>query len=163
HPHGMVVRGQGWRPATFPSLFAALHHPERGLTLFDTGYAQPFLAATRGFPGRLYRWMTPVTLHPGDSALEQLQPRGVAARDVRRIVLSHLHADHIAGTRDFPEAEVICARAAYDSIRSRGQISALLRAYLPGLLPDDFAARARFLEPRDFSGPEVGTLGPSCD
>ena len=163
HPHGMVVRGKGWRPETFPSLFAALFHPERGVTLFDTGYARPFLAATRRFPGRVYRWMTPVTLRAGDTAVEQLAARGVEARDVKRVVLSHLHADHIAGTRDFPEAEVICARAAYDSVRTRGRLSALFRAYLPGLLPDDFARRARFLDERDFTGPEVGELGPSCD
>jgi glyoxylase-like metal-dependent hydrolase (beta-lactamase superfamily II) len=159
----MVVRGAGWRTATFPSLFAALFHPSEGITLFDTGYAQPFLSATRGFPGRFYRWVTPVSLRPGDTALEQLAARGIQARDVRRIVLSHLHADHIAGTRDFPEAQVICARAAYDSVRTRGQISALLRAYLPGLLPDGFAERARFLEETDFTGPEVGELGPSHD
>jgi glyoxylase-like metal-dependent hydrolase (beta-lactamase superfamily II) len=157
HPHGMVVRGASWRPRTFPSLFAAIFHPTRGLTLFDTGYSPRFLESTRPFPARLYRWLTPVTLRQGESAAEQLATRGISPSRVSRIVLSHLHADHIAGVRDFPQAELICTRAAYESVRGRGRVGTLLRAFLPGLLPDDFGRSATLLDTSEFTDPSVGS------
>jgi glyoxylase-like metal-dependent hydrolase (beta-lactamase superfamily II) len=159
----MVVRGSTWRAKTFPSLFAVVAHPTRGITLFDTGYSRRFIEETRRFPARLYRWVTPVTLEEGQSAVEQLAARGIRPGEVERIVLSHLHADHIAGVRDFPEARLICTREACESVRGRGRFGMLLRAFLPGLLPDHFERRAQLLEEEAFRGPALGMFGPTHD
>jgi glyoxylase-like metal-dependent hydrolase (beta-lactamase superfamily II) len=162
HPEGMVLRGASWRPARFPSLFAVLRHERHGITLFDTGYTSRFAAETRPFPARVYRWLTPVTVDAGASAAEQLAAAGVAPASVERIVLSHFHADHIAGTRDFPRARFVATRAAYQAVTRPGALGQLVRGFLPGLLPDDFASRAELLDDHDFGG-EPAELGGGHD
>jgi glyoxylase-like metal-dependent hydrolase (beta-lactamase superfamily II) len=151
HPERMVIRGGRWRPVDFPALFAVLRHPEHGVTLFDTGYTERFARATGPFPARLYRWLTPATVRPDETAVAQLARAGVPASHVRRVVVSHFHADHVAGLRDFPDAELIASRAALAAVRGLGPIGSLRRGFLPALLPDDFDRRARLLDPAAFT------------
>lgn len=146
HPERMVVQGGRWRPVDFPALFAVLRHPEHGVTLFDTGYTERFALATVPFPARLYRWLTPTQLRPEETAVAQLARAGVSPSQVRRVVISHFHADHVAGLRDFPGAELIASRAALAAVRGLDPIRSLRRGFLPALLPDDFDRRARLLE-----------------
>ena len=82
----MTRRGAAWKPARFPAGCALIVHREHGPVLFDTGYAGRFVAATDPFPARLYRWLTPVSLPAGCSAVEQLAALGIAADDVRTVV-----------------------------------------------------------------------------
>ncbi len=163
HPQGMVLQGASWRPSLFPALFGVLRHPRHGVTLFDTGYGARFQQATKSFPERLHRWLTPITLAPGDSASEQLSRAGIAPESVARIVLSHFHADHIAGARDFPNARFVASRAAWDAVRNRGAIRSTARGFLPQLLPEDFEARATLLDPHDFRAPGIGEFRTSHD
>ena len=140
HPAFMACRGAGPFPRPFPAL-ATLIRCEGGPLLCDTGYAPRFFAATRPFPERLYRWTTPVTLADPPLA-EQLRGRAAA-----RIFLSHLHADHIAGLLDFPEAEILCSRAARDfALEPRSRLAKVRQGLLPALLPPDFDRRVRFVE-----------------
>ncbi len=159
HPEGMVVRRAPWRPATFPAMFAVIRHPRHGVTLFDTGYTARFLEETRPLPARVYRWLTPVTLDAGSSAAAQLAAMGIAPASVERVILSHFHADHIAGARDFPAARFVATAEAYAAVTGAGPFGKLLRGFLPGLLPDDFRGRADLLGPRDFGGEGIGGPG----
>jgi glyoxylase-like metal-dependent hydrolase (beta-lactamase superfamily II) len=147
--HSAVFPREGWRVVPFRALFALLRHPTEGIVLIDTGYAEPFFTATRRYPYRLYALALPVVLPTGESAVDQLRARGIAPEDVRTIVISHFHADHIAGLRDFPEATFVSSRRAYDAVRELTGVAATRRAFVPELLPDDFEARARLLGPED--------------
>ena len=148
HPEAMTRCGAPWKPARFPSGFALLVHRERGPVLFDTGYAARFAGATERFPERLYRWLTPVSLPAGRSAVEQLGALGIAPGDVRAVVVSHFHADHVAGLRDFPRAAVICSRAAWESVRGLRGFRAVRNGFLRALLPEDVETRLSFVEDR---------------
>jgi glyoxylase-like metal-dependent hydrolase (beta-lactamase superfamily II) len=163
HPHAMAVQGASWRPAYFPALFAVLRHPRHGVTLFDTGYSTRFMQATERFPQRAYRWLTPVQLAAGDSAVEQLAREGVAAESVERIVLSHFHADHIAGARDFPNARFVASRQAWDAVCACGPLRATARGFLPQLLPVDFEQRATLLDEADFKSGGIGSFASGHD
>ncbi|WP_329558590.1 MBL fold metallo-hydrolase [Streptomyces uncialis] len=66
---------------------ADLRHPERSLGADWVAYARP-------------------ALDPEESALRQVVRLGYAPRDVRHIVLTHLHRDHTGGLPDFPHARV---------------------------------------------------------
>jgi glyoxylase-like metal-dependent hydrolase (beta-lactamase superfamily II) len=163
HPEAMVVRGAPLRSAEFPALFAILVHPKEGVVLFDTGYTPRFLEATAAFPASLYRRLTPMSLGKGETAVEQLATLGYTPGDVRRVILSHFHADHIAGARDFPRAELLAMREGYEAVRNRGRLGRLLRGFLPELLPEDFEQRARLLEEGDFTGEPFASFGPTYE
>jgi glyoxylase-like metal-dependent hydrolase (beta-lactamase superfamily II) len=156
-----IMRGGRRVQVACHALVALLHHPRHGWVLWDAGYAPRLLDATRRWPFRLYRWATPLRLRPEWAAARRLERLGVRAADVRHVVVSHLHADHIAGLRDFPAAALTIHPAAFElGLRLRG-LRALRCGFIPHLLPDDFAARARALPA--FAGPALPGLGPSHD
>lgn len=143
HPEWVTIRGGSLHSIRIPALFACIEHPEAGAVLFDTGYSERFFRETDPFPARLYRMVTPVDFEKGQSALERLIAVGVDPSDIRHIIVSHFHADHVAGLRDFPNARFFYEREALDSMRQLKGIGAVKRGFLPGLLPDDFDRRAR--------------------
>jgi len=146
HPEAIVLRGGKWSPCEFPAICALIEHPTRGYMLYDTGYSAHFFEETQPFPYRLYRWITPVHLKTNETLIFQLQQRGITAAEIQTIFISHFHADHIAGLRDFPNAQFICLQSGFEAIKTRQGFSALLNAFVPGLLPHDFQARLQFVE-----------------
>jgi glyoxylase-like metal-dependent hydrolase (beta-lactamase superfamily II) len=71
---------------------------------------------------------------------------GVRPSEIGTVVLSHFHADHIAGLRDFPKAKIVASRCGYAAMcRARG-IRGLMQGLLPGLMPPDAAARICFTD-----------------
>ncbi len=156
-----MIEGGQRRQIACHSLVALLCHPQHGWLLWDTGYALRILDATRRLPFWLYQRAAPLRLHPLLSVAAQLARWKLQPGDIRRILISHFHADHIAGLRDFPEAELIASQAAYDDVASRRGFNALRRGFIPALLPEDFAKRAILLPP--FAGPPLPALGPTAD
>lgn len=146
HPEWVTLRGGRFAAIDFPSVAVLLRHPERGAILFDTGYADAFEHATAPFPERLYRWITPVTLAPGERLTAQLARHGVAPEDVSLVLISHLHADHVAGLRDLPRARFVAMRAEVQPALRWSRLRALTHAFLPALLPPDFLARLDYCE-----------------
>ncbi|BDU19617.1 MBL fold metallo-hydrolase [Dyella sp. GSA-30] len=146
HPECATRRGAPFKPARYPALAFLLRHPQQGWILFDTGYAQHFIDATRHLPERLYRAVTPVHLEPQQMLSEQLRRDGIEPKDIGIVVLSHFHGDHIAGVCDFPQARLVCAREAWNDLQARGRIDALRHGLLPKLLPDDFNERVEWIE-----------------
>jgi glyoxylase-like metal-dependent hydrolase (beta-lactamase superfamily II) len=143
HPERIVNSSGAWKPTVFPASVAVIEHPREGVILFDTGYSERFFSATKTFPSAMYRWLTPVFLDEGQTAKDQLLRAGIAPTQVRQIILSHFHADHIGGVSDFPRAKFVYQMSAYDEVRDLAGFSALRKAFLPSLLPDDFLDRSR--------------------
>jgi glyoxylase-like metal-dependent hydrolase (beta-lactamase superfamily II) len=135
-------RGGRWRPIEFPSSVGLIRHPDAGVLLFDTGYSPRFAEATSRLPYRLYSLLLPVTCTPWDAVRTQLADRGIAADEVRTVVLSHLHGDHVAGLRDFPAARIVVGQG--ELPRDWRTASAWTHAghgFVPDLLPADLDAR----------------------
>jgi glyoxylase-like metal-dependent hydrolase (beta-lactamase superfamily II) len=162
HPQAMTIRGGRWAAVDFPALAFLLEHPGEGWVLFDTGYDPAFWQATERFPERLYRWATPPTLPPAEVLATQLQARGVAPGEVRHLILSHFHADHMAGTHRFPNATIHAARAGWDGMCRGSRLSSVRRGMLRALVPPGFDGRVRWFEdaPR---APLSADLAPFAD
>lgn len=153
-----VRRGGGWRPIEFPSAVAVIPHPDGGVALFDTGYAPRFHDATAALPYRLYATLLPVTCTASDTAVTQLGERGIEPGQVRLIVLSHLHGDHVAGLRDFPEARIVIGDGALaQGWRHRSAWTNTGHGFVPALLPDDL--ETRLLPLRDLAVGDTGLGG----
>jgi glyoxylase-like metal-dependent hydrolase (beta-lactamase superfamily II) len=165
HPAASTRVGASLRPAIYPALVGLILHPSEGAILFDTGYDPAFFVATRPFPERLYRWTTPVNLPRGEAAADQLKHFGLAPGDVRAVVASHFHGDHVAGLHAFPDATLYCARAGLEQVKRSGRLARVRRGVLSSLVPEAMAAHARFFEdlPRIALGSELNPFESGAD
>ncbi|MGW6784443.1 MBL fold metallo-hydrolase [Streptomyces sp. NPDC054987] len=77
-----------------------------GLVLVDTGLGTADLRRPDQALGADWVAHAQPVLDPRESALHQLVRLGYDPRDVRHIVLTHLHRDHTGGLADFPHARV---------------------------------------------------------
>lgn len=147
HPEAMIARGKSLRNIIFPAIVALLKHPVEGYILFDTGYASHFHQVTGCFPEKIYRMVTPVTYESSQSLQVQLYQKGIKVEEIHYIFISHFHADHIAGLKDFPNAQFICSKAGFDFINGKcSTLYKLTKATLPALLPENFLQRTTFIE-----------------
>ena len=111
-----------------------------GLVLFDTGQDPASVSEPDYFPGGLtglqYRRLARFDLTPEDSVTRQVRAAGYEVDDVRTVVLSHLHQDHIGGLRELSKARIVVADAEWQEFqRPRAEARGYLTRHidLPGL------------------------------
>lgn len=106
--------------AWLPIMVWVVEHPE-GLTVIDTGipanandpvYFPPHM--------RLVQRAAPFRITADEEIGTQMQARGLDPRDVRRVILTHLHQDHDGGLHHFPNAEFIVSRAEWKAAQGFG-------------------------------------------
>jgi glyoxylase-like metal-dependent hydrolase (beta-lactamase superfamily II) len=158
----LMVRGGARRPVECHALVALLHHGREGWLLFDAGYSPRLAEATAGLPYSLYGRMLPAHTSAEQAVVGQLARFGLQATDVRHVIASHFHPDHACGLRDFPAARFVCDRGAYADVARRSGWAALRAGFLPGLIPPDFADRARFVDAYEDS-PDMPSVGRAHD
>jgi len=146
HPQIMTIRDGRLRPIQYDSLSFILTHPVEGPIIFDTGYDPAFMQATRKFPERFYAMLTPVTLSHGEEITTQLRTRNIDPLEIKHIVLSHFHADHMSGLHAFKHAKIHCSKAGLSAACTGGNFSAVRQGVPQSQIPD-----ARIMDlPSDF-------------
>lgn len=160
HEH-ILIQGGERKEVACHSIVALIGHPDHGWLLWDAGYAPHMLEATRRFPYWLYRLATPLRLHPELAVAAQLPRFGLRPSDIDQVIVSHFHADHLAGLRDFSQSRFVSLPEAYAHVAHRTGIAAVRRGFIPSLLPTDF--RRRLVTIEHFDGPPLPVLGPTHD
>ncbi|EFL92181.1 metallo-beta-lactamase family protein [Candidatus Regiella insecticola LSR1] len=145
HPGCMVLRGAGFGIRKFLARAYFLAVGNR-YWLWDTGYADHFIEQTKYGIFQIYRKMTPVHFNRQESLINQLTVLGIAEKEFNGLIISHFHGDHIAGLRDFNQLPVICSGEGWQQTRHLRGMAALRRAFIPGLIPENFESRLQFIE-----------------
>ena len=121
----------GWSESTLPLNVVLIDHPA-GLCLFDAGPGAR-AASPGGLPWHPWLRLARFEVIEPDSLAAALQRRGASRDDIRWVVLSHLHVDHVGGLTDAPKADVLVSRTEWE--RAQG-LRGRLRGYVPALWPD---------------------------
>jgi N-acyl homoserine lactone hydrolase len=113
---------------------------ERGLVLFDTGQDRGSVTDPDYFPkglsGHLYARLARFTIRPEETLTERLRGIGYEPSQVRTVVLSHLHQDHIGGLAELGQAEILVSANEWAGLDTQcPEVQGLLERHikLPGL------------------------------
>jgi glyoxylase-like metal-dependent hydrolase (beta-lactamase superfamily II) len=151
-------RGPGpLRPATtlldrswtepLPIYAWLIEHPE-GLIVIDTGET-----ARVSEPGYFPAWHPYFRLgvrewvEPNQEIGPRIEELGHSPRDVRWVVMTHLHTDHAGGLAHFRHSEILISQVEFRSARG---FMGKVRGFLPHRWPEWLAPRLFELEPRPF-------------
>lgn len=96
---------RGLRAVRMPVTIAVIERPE-GLTLIDAGWSRRTCAWPDEEIGTVARMGLGLHVKPEDAIASQLISLGYAPGDVRHVIATHLHRDHVGGVADLPSATV---------------------------------------------------------
>lgn len=115
-------------------------HPEHGPVLIDCGYG-PALYRAPSVPLRAYT----AALRPDlvTSAMPEvaLKSLGYSMGDVRYIVLTHFHADHVCHLSSFPDAKVFVDLQEFSLFQTRSKFQNIASGVFGELIPEDIFKR----------------------
>ena len=141
-----VVKKDPNKKIKFHALFGLIQHETKGWILFDTAYTNRFFEATKTYPNKIYAKLTKVEVDPSEHVCNQIKNLGVEADQIEHIIISHFHADHIGGLKDFKNAKYYCSKTAYDHLMNTNRFLAFSKGILHDLIPDDFSQKVVFTE-----------------
>jgi glyoxylase-like metal-dependent hydrolase (beta-lactamase superfamily II) len=110
-----IASDQKWA-SWMPVLTWVIEHPE-GVIVVDTGETAEAMDTAYfecdPVTAWIYRNNLRFSVTPADEIGSQLPTLGIDPLDVRLVVQTHLHSDHMGGLKSFPNADVIVPSADY--------------------------------------------------
>jgi glyoxylase-like metal-dependent hydrolase (beta-lactamase superfamily II) len=116
-----------------PTYAWVIDHPE-GVLVVDTGQGTHLLEQARSLHP-YHRWEVMFRIERDEEIGPQLRALGARPRDIRRVVLTHLHVDHDGGLAHFPDTEILVSRG---ELRTARGWAGRVRGYLPNRWPSWF-------------------------
>ena len=113
-----LARPGSWDLVPCPAFL--IHHPGAGAFVVDTGLHSSVAAKPAANMGRTIATFGRPKLEPGDDLPSQLRDRGIDARDIKLVVMTHLHFDHASGMAEFPGATFVLSEAEWTSATTEG-------------------------------------------
>jgi len=109
-----IFAGRDW--VRVPINVYVVEHSD-GLVLFDAGQDRAVVTDPNYWPDRVTRFFMKHTfkfeIGPEDTLARQLALAGYSAGNVRKAVISHLHADHVGCIREIPQADLYVGQEAW--------------------------------------------------
>jgi len=156
----LILRGGGWQSVKLRVRYGLLFHPTAGPVLIDTGYTPEALTgAQRGLMLRIYGALLKPELNAAEQVLLVLRRFGLSPDDIRTIIVTHFHADHISGLSLFRNARFIASDAAWARVKARGPWQNLRHGVFTELFPPDFEARLEGLSAKRRAEARVSVPG----
>jgi N-acyl homoserine lactone hydrolase len=128
-----------------PTYAWVIEHRD-GVIVVDTGQGRHLLKTSRSLHP-FVRWDVAFRVERDEEIGPQLRALGIGARDVKRVVLTHLHMDHDGGLAHFQNSEIVVARGELSAARGwAGRV----RGYLPNRWPSWYDPVPLDLAPEPF-------------
>src|SRR5260221_2856402 len=134
HGHGLARRlaiftDRSWIE-WLPTYAWVIDHRE-GIIVVDTGQGTHLLETGKSLHPYV-RWKVAFRIDGEEEIGPQLRALGIGSRDVKRVVLTHLHMDHDGGLAHFPQSEILVAPG---ELRTASGWLGRLRGYVPNRWP----------------------------
>ncbi|MGX9145464.1 MBL fold metallo-hydrolase [Mesorhizobium sp. 128a] len=156
----LILRGGSWTSVRLRVRYGLILHPQVGPVLIDTGYTPHVTHARgRGTALRLYSAILGPELNEAEQPLSVLARFGLSLEDVRTVIVTHFHADHMSGLSLFPHAHFIANDAAWARIRAKTARQNLRHGVFKELFPPDFETRLDRLSSKRRIEPRGGVPG----
>lgn len=127
-----VLFGRDWS-GWLPIYAWVIEHPE-GVFVVDTG--ETHKTSVKGYLPKwhpYYALAVDFDVKPEEEIGPQLKQLGIdPAKDVSKVIMTHLHTDHAGGLHHFPNAEILISKREYKAASGFGGIVA---GYLPHRWP----------------------------
>lgn len=135
-----ILKGGGSDRVRFPAGFWLFEDSHGKVNLYDTGYGAKINAKT--IKSWAYRQVLPVEFNPNTEGIwPQLQAMGVTKID--RIIISHLHPDHIGGLKTLPnDIPIYITPGLYETYNNPGLTDLVWKEYIP----DNFEERLEIID-----------------
>jgi len=127
-----------------PTYAFAIEHRD-GIILVDTGSNAGLMDLPGWHP--YFRFAVRFEIDREQEIGNQLAHIGISPRDVKKVVLTHMHVDHDGGLKDLAHSEVL---ASADEIRRASGLAGRVRGYLPQRWPSGFDPRPLVFAPEAF-------------
>lgn len=138
----LILRGGTWRNVRLRVRYGLFFHPTAGPVLVDTGYtAEALSGERRGRMLRLYGALLKPELNAAEQVLPVLRRFGLSPDDIRAVIVTHFHADHISGLSLFRNARFIASDTAWARVKVRTPRQNLHHGVFTELFPADFESR----------------------
>jgi N-acyl homoserine lactone hydrolase len=136
--YAWLLASRRWLPPRPINVFVVDHAD--GLILFDSGEDRAVVTDADylppGWMGWLYRRLARFHIGPRETLTAQLEGLGYDPARVQKVVLSHLHQDHIGGIRALRHAEMVVADREWVELTApRPELRGFMRRHidLPGV------------------------------
>lgn len=150
-----IFKGSAEKIINFHAGVFLIKHKEQGYILYDTGYSMEILKNTPKY--FLYRFANPITLKKEDIIDYQLEQSDISKDEIKYIIISHLHPDHIGGLKLFPKSKIILTQNCYDDFKKKKDSLLIFKE----LLPNDFEERLMII--KDFKENNLFSYQKSFD
>jgi glyoxylase-like metal-dependent hydrolase (beta-lactamase superfamily II) len=143
---GLVRRGAGLGMVRLTVRYGLIDLKEKGLCLVDTGIGPESTVEPRTIGLRIYNSVLRPDLIADQAPEGMLRKLGAASADVRLVIVTHFHADHISTLGAFPQAKIVTGGAVARRVMSMNPATALRHGIFKELIPPDLEHRIVPLE-----------------